>query len=104
MDNLTAEHFLLEVELLRDEVPSFERYPFCLPAVRPLDRLALHPKVTFLVGENGTGKSTLMEAVAVALGLNAEGGSRHFTFATRPSHSDLHRFLRLRRRIRRPSD
>jgi predicted ATPase len=39
--------------------------------------------VTFLVGENGSGKSTLIEAIAVAVGFNAEGGSRDFHFSTR---------------------
>jgi predicted ATPase len=97
VESINAKHFLLDVRLAREEVRSFDAYPFALPAVRALDVLELHPKVTFLVGENGAGKSTLIEAVAVALGLNAEGGSRSFRFATRASHSDLHRFLVLRR-------
>lgn len=62
------------------------------------------PPLTFLVGENGTGKSTLLEAVSVALGFNAEGGSRNFNFSTRASHSDLHACLRLVRSYRRPRD
>ena len=48
-----------------------------LPVVRFLHRereLMLHRSVTFLVGENGMGKSTLLEAAAVALGFNPEGG------------------------------
>jgi predicted ATPase len=49
--------------------------------------------VTFLVGENGSGKSTLTEAIAVAAGFNAEGGSRHFDFATTSSVSPLHEHL-----------
>jgi predicted ATPase len=96
-DGLGPDHFLVHLELLRDQVPSFDSYPFSLPAVRALDTLPLHPKVTFFVGDNGTGKSTLMEAIAVGLGLNAEGGSRNFNFSTRPSHSQLCDFLRLRR-------
>jgi predicted ATPase len=63
--------FVLSVALRRDDVPSFDRYPFGLPAIRSLERLELHPKVTFFVGENGSGKSTLLEAIAVALGFNA---------------------------------
>lgn len=104
VNTLDAKHFLLDVRLAREEVPSFERYPFNLAAVRTLETLVLHPKVTFLVGENGSGKSTLVEAIAVALGLNAEGGSRNFNFSTRASHSELHRFLVLRRGLRRPKD
>ncbi|HEX2219119.1 MAG TPA: AAA family ATPase [Gemmatimonadales bacterium] len=66
--------------------------------------LSLTGPVTFLVGENGTGKSTLLEAVAVACGFNAEGGSRNFRFSTRPSHSNLHEYLRLVRPPTRPRD
>jgi predicted ATPase len=89
--------YLIHAELLRDRVPSFDKYPFRLPAVRTLDKLPFHPKVTFLVGENGSGKSTLLEAVAVGCGLNPEGGSRNFNFATRASHSELERYLRIAR-------
>jgi predicted ATPase len=87
--------YLLHMELLRDRVPSFDDFPYCLPALRSLDCLAFHPKVTFLVGENGMGKSTLLEALALSVGLNPEGGSRNFNFATRASHTDLEGCLRV---------
>jgi predicted ATPase len=92
--------FLHEIILERDRIESFERYPFNLSSIRHLDRLALHPAVTFIVGENGTGKSTLLEATAIAWGFNAEGGSRSFGFDTRASHSPLHDYLRLSRSTR----
>jgi predicted ATPase len=103
-DPLTAKHFLLRARLLRDQVPNFDEYPFSLPAFRGLDTIVFHPAVTFLIGENGAGKSTLLEAIAVGWGLNPEGGSRNFNFATRASHSSLHRLLRLARGVRRPRD
>lgn len=96
--------FLRSVTLKRDTLPSLDEYPFCLPAVRHLDRIDFHPRVTFLVGENGTGKSTLLEAIAVAAGMNAEGGGRNFNFSTRASHSPLHEYLRLARGTERPAD
>jgi predicted ATPase len=92
------------LQLLRDRIPSPDRFPYTLPAVRNLDVLAFHSKVTFLVGENGTGKSTLLEAIAVACGLNPEGGSRHFTFSTRASHSPLDECVRLVRTVALPGD
>lgn len=49
--------------------------------------------VTFLVGENGTGKSTLLEGIAVACGFNPEGGTRNFSFSTRATHSELGEYL-----------
>lgn len=87
--------YLLHVELLRERIPDANRFPYTLPAIRNLRVLPFHPRVTFLIGENGTGKSTLLEAVAVAYGLNPEGGSRNFNFATRASHSSLDATLRL---------
>lgn len=90
--------FLQAVCLLRDRVAGLETYPFSIPAIRSLDRLELHPAVTFFIGENGSGKSTLLEAIALKLGMNAEGGNRNFSFATRATHSQLHESLRLERR------
>lgn len=66
--------------------------------------LLLEQPVTFLVGENGTGKSTLLEAIAVAAGFNAEGGTRNFTFSSRETHSQLYEYLHLVKGVRRPRD
>lgn len=101
---LESEHYLLEVKLKRDRVPSFDQYPFSLPVVRNLHNFELHPKVTFIIGENGSGKSTLLEAIAIAWGFNAEGGSKNFRFSTRRSHSELHEYLTLAKGIKRPRD
>ena len=54
--------------------------------------------VTFLVGENGSGKSTILEALAACAGMNPEGGGRNYRFATRESESGLWRYMRLCRR------
>ena len=99
---MISSQFIQRVSLRRDTVDSFDHYPFHLPAVRSLDQLDMHPRVTFFIGENGSGKSTLLEAIAVALGFNAEGGSRNFSFSTRRSHSVLHEHLRIARGFRRP--
>jgi predicted ATPase len=90
-----------ELVLLRDQVPDWSEYPFSLPAVRDLSTLRLDPSVTFFVGENGSGKSTIVEAVAVAAGMNAEGGGGNFQFSTRASHSQLGSCMRLSRSTRR---
>lgn len=82
--------YLSEIKLKRPPEPG--SYLCKIPAVRHLmehGSLALPADVTFLVGENGTGKSTLLEAVAVAYGFNAEGGTRNFNFSTRATHSAL---------------
>jgi predicted ATPase len=53
-----------------------EEYPFNLPMIRTLD-VAFESPVTFFVGENGTGKSTLIEAIAALCRLPVSGGSRN---------------------------
>jgi predicted ATPase len=82
--------FLVSVDLTTGPGDSGERsgYPFDLAAVQDLDQLEFGA-VTVLCGDNGTGKSTLIEAIAVAAGFNPEGGSRNLRFATHDTHSDL---------------
>jgi len=103
-DNFSFRGYVHRLEINWDNVPKKRTYPFSLPAIRSLSSLVLHPQVTFIVGENGTGKSTLIEAIAVAWGFNAEGGSRNFEFATRASHSRLSDHLTLVKGIHRPKD
>jgi len=97
-------NFLLELALERHKIADPAAFPFTIPAIAALDRLKFSHPVTFLIGENGAGKSTLLEAIAVACGLNPEGGSRNFRFSTRDSHSGLHTALRLTRSPRRLYD
>ncbi len=96
--------FIREVQLTAAEESGSRRgHPWDLPAVAALQSgLALDPGVTYLIGANGSGKSTLLEAIAVAAGMNAEGGSSGFAFSTRNSHSELWRSIRLVRAGRRP--
>lgn len=102
MKHFRSRHFLLEAQLRRDKIADSSVFPFHLPVIRQFDTLRFHPNVTYIIGENGSGKSTLLEAIAVALGFNAEGGSRNFNFTTCASHSNLHQVLRLVKGVRRP--
>lgn len=87
---MLSKNYLRGIELY--SYPSQESYLNNLPVIEHLKnikRLEFSAPVTFIVGENGTGKSTLLEAIAVAVGFNPEGGSRNFTFSTNDSHSEL---------------
>jgi len=79
----------------RNEVEDFSKYPFNIEIIKNLEELELTSPVTFLVGENGIGKSTLIEAIAVALGLPPEGGTENFQYNTKNTVSELHKYLRL---------
>lgn len=73
-------------------------WPAGIPAVQTLldHGLDLGP-ATVLVGDNGTGKSTIVEAIASLLGVPPGGGSNHAMFQVRPSESPLPDALRLER-------
>nr|WP_238556082.1 AAA family ATPase [Dickeya sp. NCPPB 3274] len=77
---MISTQYISRISLNRDKVVSFDHYPFSIPAIRSFDFITPHPNVTFFIGENGTGKSTLLEAIAVSMGFNPEGGTRNFQF------------------------
>ena len=68
-----------------------------IPAIRKTQSLSFHRPVTFFVGENGSGKSTMLEALAIAAGFNPEGGTKNYSFSTYDSHSELFEAVRLTR-------
>jgi len=101
---LRSRNYLIQASLLRERIADPNVHPFTVPAIRAFERMNFDMPVTFLIGENGSGKSTLLEAIAIAWGFNPEGGSRDFVFATRESHSALHKCLRLARGKHRAGD
>src|SRR5688500_16960268 len=67
--------YLKRVWLDDEAVPDRAAYPFCLPLFRdPAFELVFDRPVTIIVGENGTGKSTLLEGIAVLAGFDEGGG------------------------------
>ena len=87
--------FVTGVRLDREDVPSFDEYPFNIELIKDFEELEFNSKVTFLVGENGIGKSTFIEAIAVSLGLNPEGGTQNFVYKTKDTHSSLSKYIRV---------
>lgn len=90
--NLIVKNIFLE----KDRIDSFDKYPFNIDVVKNFDELKIDSQVTFFVGENGIGKSTFIEAIAVALGLPAEGGTENFRYETKNTTSELSNYLRIR--------
>lgn len=85
------------IQAARDAAWDQSAWPVTVPAVAQMleSGLELGPGVTFLVGENGTGKSTLVEAAAAAYGLGPEGGTVHSAHSTFRSESALANLLTL---------
>ena len=99
--NIESLLFLRALSVEWERIPQ-DSYLRGIPAIASIRSLSFPAPVTFFAGENGTGKSTLLEAAAVALGFNPEGGTRNYRFSTYDSHSALSDALRLQRGVRRP--
>src|SRR5262252_525279 len=66
-------------------VPDREAYPFCLPFLQDGFSLSFDRAITVIVGENGTGKSTLLEGIAELAGYDGAGGGKGYLAV---DHSD----------------
>ena len=85
---------LKTITLLRDKVQDWESYPFSVPAIRRFGVLTVKSRVCFFAGENGTGKSTLLEAIAAHYGCGREGGTRSFLNNTTESNQSIDPLVR----------
>src|SRR5258708_16422041 len=70
---------LKKISLLAERITKPHEYPFNIPTIASLNALEISSRVCFFVGENGTGKSTLFEAIASHYGFALEGGNRNFS-------------------------
>lgn len=95
--------FVIGAELGQNAPDDYRRD---VPAMRGFERIEFRKPVTFFAGENGSGKSTIIEALAVAAGFNEEGGSKNFRFETvrRDEQGEQPLFFHLSRTPRTPSD
>lgn len=100
---MSAKPYLREIAMRPDAEFDDSVYPFSIPVVRSMDVIVPHADVTFFVGENGAGKSTILEAIAVAMGLPSEGGHRD-VFRDQQDVSSLQDCLKLVKSFRKPRD
>src|SRR5437899_3448521 len=70
--------FLKRVWLDLDQVEEPDAYPFCLAFLRSGFEFEFTRPITIIVGENGTGKSTLLEGIAVLAGYDEAGGGKGY--------------------------
>ncbi|QOS91227.1 AAA family ATPase [Peribacillus sp. JNUCC41] len=96
--------YIRGIYLNRDRIYSYDHFPLDLPVIKHLQEVAFHPSVTYVIGENGMGKSTLLEGIAIAYGFNPEGGTLNFNFSNYDSHSNLDEYLRLKKGVYKPKD
>src|ERR1700724_3770643 len=70
--------YLKRVWLDQSRVPDAAAYPFCLPFLNDGFALDFDRAITVIVGENGTGKSTLLEGIAALAGYDESGGGKGY--------------------------
>jgi predicted ATPase len=100
---LEAKPYLREFSIRADAQFDEDEYPFSIPAVHNMGTVELHPDVTFFVGENGAGKSTILEALAINMKLPSEGGTRD-VYRSQREVSELEECLQLVKSFRTPKD
>ncbi len=96
--------YIRSIRLNEERILSFNDFPLNLPVIKNFREIALHPNVTYIIGENGMGKSTLLEGIAIGLGFNPEGGTLNFNFSSYDSHSNLEQYLRIVKGVERAQD
>src|SRR4051812_25539125 len=70
--------YLRRLWLDPERIADRKAYPFCLPFLQDAFELSFDKPITIIVGENGTGKSTLLEGIAVLAGYDEAGGGKGY--------------------------
>jgi predicted ATPase len=87
--------FLKRLSFLQERIQPDE-FPFTIPAFqRGKLQLDFERPITIIVGENGTGKSTLLEGLAVQCGFNLSGGNRNHAYASDQNAAPFSHAVRL---------
>ena len=94
---MQSKRYIDELILLHDRVSDWDAYPYSVPSVKKLKSLRFPGPVTCLLGDNGAGKTTILESIAVLSGLNLEGGSLRHDFSSTGRVSQLSESIRLSR-------
>ena len=84
---------ILSVTLHQDKYPSNSHYPFALPIFNSTKQLTFKTPVTFFVGENGTGKSTLLEAIALACNIHIWRRDEGARFHVNPYEKQFFKYI-----------
>lgn len=93
--SLDSNLMIKKISLERNKIDNFNKYPFNIEIVKNFTELNFTSPVTFFVGENGIGKSTFIEAIALSLGLPAEGGTQNFMYSTNNTTSNLSDYFKI---------
>lgn len=84
---------LKHITFLLEKYPTREFYPFNLDLFHQTKSIPLNSPVTFFVGENGTGKSTLLEAIAHRCGIHIWRREERTRYEVNPYEDELYKYI-----------
>jgi len=76
--------------------PARDNYPFNISLLKKTGRMDLKRRVAFFVGDNGSGKSSVLEAIARNYGLTVWGGEKTHILHGNPFETRLSDFISLK--------
>lgn len=98
---MIGKNYILDISIDWKRVP-LNSFTFEIEAIKGLKHLEFNKNITIFCGENQSGKSTLLEAIAVAYGFNPEGGTLNYSFETFNDVSELNRGITISKGYSRP--
>jgi predicted ATPase len=84
---------LERVILFPEKYPTRRYYPFNVPLFQETREIRFHSNITFFIGENGTGKSTLLEAIALKCGIHIWKAEEKTRVTTNPYAQSLYKYI-----------
>jgi predicted ATPase len=84
---------LKNITLFPEKYPTSKYYPFNLPVFKETRKIKFHANITFFIGENGTGKSTLLEAIAHKCGIHIWKAEEKTRVRQNPYDHTLYKYM-----------
>ena len=85
--------YLKKITILREKFPTEDRYPFSIETFQKTKRLSFETPVTIFAGENGTGKSTLLEAICRKCGIYIWAGEQRQSYKNNPYEKSMYKAI-----------
>nr|NJM04032.1 AAA family ATPase [Desulfobacula sp.] len=85
--------YLKKVRLLPEKFPVLDHYPFNMKIFQDTEAISFNTPITFFMGENGTGKSTLLRALAHGCGIHIWQSEFSLRYEPNPYENDLYKAI-----------